>query len=250
MRGYRHDARPTCNVCKRAFDASELAPDENGKPRCRGCGAAADASALERRADVSRKAERKRRVLLRASVAGIVFVGAIGLYWSSASARKKSLALAEAEASMRRSLEPVQRLFERASEQRGRECDGLEIDGSALWLVADLNQPLGFDFEPPPKLVWQTGLNAPPLWRSTSVEEARVAQQLVESTRYAVVLVERVTRPRFWGGDLWIVDRQPPGLLCRTPVEVDGDRGHFPIDAQKLRATAAAAIPKGLALVN
>ena len=250
MRGYREDARPKCVVCKRAFDASELAPDENGRPRCRGCGAAADALALERRAGRSWAAEKKKRALLRASVAGILVVAAIGLCWSNASARKQALALAAADASMRKSLEPVQQLFEHPSEEPGRACDAVEIDGAAVWLVADLNRPLGVAFAPPPGLVWQTGNNAPALWHPTSAEAARAAQYLVESTRYAVVLVAGVERATFWSGDLWIVDRHHLGRLCRTSVEADGDRGHFYIDAQRLRATAAAAIPKRLALVN
>jgi hypothetical protein len=151
---------------------------------------------------------------------------------------------------MRRALEPVQQLFERPSKQPDRACDAVEIDGPAVWLVANLNRPLGLAFESPPGLVWQTGNNAPALWHPTSAEEARAAQHLVESTRYAVVLVSGVEHATFWSGDLWVVDRHDPGLLCRSPVEVDGDRGHFYIDAQKLRATAAAAISKRLALVN
>jgi hypothetical protein len=60
-----------------------------------------------------------------------------------------------------------------------------------------------------------------------------------EQAQLVIVLVGGSDSFTHWQGELVVVEIASGKPLCWAPLEVDGERGHFVIDASKLRDAAA-----------
>jgi hypothetical protein len=74
-----------------------------------------------------------------------------------------------------------------------------------------------------------------------------------EQAQLVIVLVGGSDSFTHWQGELVVVDIKAGRPLCWAPLDVDGERGHFIVDASKLRDAAAqslATITKAIGLAE
>jgi hypothetical protein len=149
---------------------------------------------------------------------------------------RRDVAIKAANARARVRLEPA-RLALASFQERGRSA----CNDDALHLrAAPMGEPWttgahvdGHTFR------WDDGLLSARMLRPTSVEESRSAIALVDQASFVIVLAGGSDSFTHWQGELVVVEIATGKPLCWAPLDVDGERGHFIVDASKLRDAAA-----------
>ena len=102
------------------------------------------------------------------------------------------------------------------------------------WAVGTVSEGAGFR--------WEMGLGSARMLHPTSVAESRAADALVDHAQLVIVLVTHIDTFSHWQGELVVVDLAAAKPRCWAPIDVDGEHGHFVVDAGKLRDGAAEAL--------
>lgn len=214
----------------------ELAPDERGGLRCTACGTTADVAAYEERAGASSARERRGRRLIALAVGALVIVGVAAFTVSTIRERAQDAAVEEANDKARARLEPARIALGSFREHGTSACNDDALRPRAAPMGEPWTTGAGADGQ---VFRWDRGLLSARMLRPTSVAESRSAIALVEQAHFVIVLAGGSDSFTHWRGEVVVVDIAAGTPLCWAPLEVDGERGHFIVDASKLRDAAA-----------
>lgn len=214
----------------------ELAPDERGGLRCKTCGTTADVAAYERRAGDSSARERRGRRMIALAVGALVLIGVAAFTVSTLRDRERDAAIRAANVRARVRLEPARIALGSFQERGTSACndDALHLRAGPMgepWTTGAHADGQAFR--------WDNGLLSARMLHPTSVAESRSAIALVEQAEFVIVLAGGSDSFKHWQGELVVVDIKAGKPLCWAPLEVDGEHGHFIVDASKLRDAAA-----------
>jgi hypothetical protein len=214
------------------------------------CGTAAEVAAYHQRAGDSSARERRGRLLIALAVGALVLIGVVAFTVSTLRDRERDAAIEAANVRAQVRLEPA-RIALGSFQERGTSA----CNDDALHLRAgSMGEPWTTGVHTGGQVFrWDHGRLSARMLHPTSVAESRSAIALVEQAELVIVLSGGSDSFTHWQGELVVVDIKAGRPLCWAPLDVDGERGHFIVDASKLRDAAAqslATITKAIGLAE